>query len=569
MARIADRLKLVHWRLQRLKMPKVKASSAVGTANERAIGYIRVSTPRQFSHTTSREEQEKQIRASCEKNNREVVKMFTEKGTTGRNDKRPEFQKMITFACDPANNVKVVSVYSFSRYFRDVGEYLRYKKILNAAGVKLLSATQDIPEGPAGVLMETILAAFDAHASEVNASQVHDVMLANAADGYWNGSTPPFGYMTVVDVVLRRKEKKKLAVDESEAPIVRLIFALYLHGHDGAPAMGIKAVASYLNKRGYRHRGTLFYTSLVEKILKRETYAGVHHYNRIDSRTGKLRPPSEWVPVAVPAIIDREIFDAVQRTLKARRPQNTPPRVVTGPTLLTGIAVCGACRGGMLLRTGKSGRYKYLACANAALKGKLACGGQAVRMDAIDELVLKAVEDRVFEPSRLGLLLGEMFDRSESGRARLDTEIQRQRKALADVTARLQRLYESIERGVTDLNDPLLKDRIDGLKLQHSELERATEALAKRRSVTAIRLDADKIKSFSAAVRHRLRNGEPAFRRAWLHLFVQRVTIGDREIRITGPKDSVFSMVTRDDPFSGPEVPSFAREWRARRDSNS
>ena len=38
--------------------------------------------------------------------------------------------------------------YTFSRFFRNVAEYLRYKNILKDAGVRLVSATQDLPEGP-------------------------------------------------------------------------------------------------------------------------------------------------------------------------------------------------------------------------------------------------------------------------------------------------------------------------------------------------------------------------------------------------------------------------------------
>jgi site-specific DNA recombinase len=543
-------------------------SAQLEKTRDRAIGYVRVSTARQVSHETSLDEQERQIGASCDTKNRELVKVFVEQGATGRNDKRPAFLEMIKFACDTTNNIKYVCVYNFSRYFRHVDQYLQYKKLLNNAGVKLVSATQDIPEGPIGNLLETILAAFDAHASQTNADTVRDIMRANALDGFWNGSKPPFGYQTVVDIVLRRKEKKKLAINGTEAVIVRLIFSLYLRGQDGAAPMGIKAIANHLNKRGYRQRGKLFYTSVVEKILKRETYTGVHHYNQMDSRTKKPRPPSEWVSVPVPIIIDQETFDGAQRTLKARRPQNTPPRVVTGPTLLTGIAVCGRCSAGMLLRTGKSGRYKYLTCAGAALKGKKSCVGQAVRMDVIDEQVLKAVEDRVFEPSRLTVLLAGMLDRSAAGKESLDAEIARERNSLTDATSRLRRIYDSIEVGLTDVHDPLLKDRIDGLKLQRHENERSIETLTKRRAVTSIQMDSAKIAAFATAVRHRLRNGDPGFKRAWLHQFVKRVTVGPQEIRISGPKDPIFSMLTRRDPFSEPEVPSYAREWRALGDSN-
>ena len=545
-------------------MPK----SQLQPSRERAVGYLRVSTSRQAAHETSLEEQKRQIQAAGDTKNREVVRLFVDAGLTGRTDKRPQFRAMIKFACAPENRIKSVIVYNFSRYFRNVEEYLKYKRMLKESGVRLVSATQDIPEGHAGELLETILAAFDAHSSEANAEAVRDVMLANAVDGFWNGSVPPFGYKTVVALVLRRKEKKKLEIEETEVAIVRLIFKLYLQGADGASPMGIKAIADYLNTHGYRHRGKLFYTAMVETILKRGSYTGTHYYNQTDSRTRKPRPESEWVPISVPEVIKQETFDAVQRTLIARRPKNTPPRVVTGPTLLTGLAKC-VCGAGMQLRTGKSGAYKYLTCANAALKGKQACPGQSVRMDKIDEIVLKAVEEKVFEPSRLAILLGNMFDRSEAGREKIDAEILRQRAALTDATSRLRRIYDAIESGLTDIHDPLIKERVDGLKLQRSEVSRSVDELAKRRNMSAGKLDPKKVRAFSIAVRERLRNGNPAFRRAWLHRFVDKVAISPDEIRISGPKEPIVSMLSEPEANVAAMVPTFAREWRARRDSNS
>ena len=96
-----------------------------------------------------------------------------------------------------------------------------------------------------GKLFLTMLAAFDAHASDQNAVQVRDVMTANAEAGYWNGAKPPFGYRTAVATVLRNKEKKVLAESGEEAPVVRLIFRLYLEG-DGLGPMGIKKIVAYL-----------------------------------------------------------------------------------------------------------------------------------------------------------------------------------------------------------------------------------------------------------------------------------------------------------------------------------
>lgn len=68
---------------------------------------------------------------------------------------------------------------------------------------------------------------------------------------------------------------------------------------------------------------------------------------------------TEIVEMAVPTIVDQDEFEVVQMLLKSRSPAMTP-RVVSGPTLLTGICFCAACGGAMTLRTGKSGHHRYL-----------------------------------------------------------------------------------------------------------------------------------------------------------------------------------------------------------------
>ncbi len=116
-----------------------------------------------------------------------------------------------------------------------------------------------------------------------------------------------------------------------------------------------------------------FYTSEVHAILTREAYAGVHYYNRHNSRTRKERPCAEWISVPVPKIIDPKEFKFVQERLRERRPAVTAPRISTSDVLLTGIARCETCGAHLMLRTGKGGRYRYYVCASYRLKGKQAC----------------------------------------------------------------------------------------------------------------------------------------------------------------------------------------------------
>ena len=114
------------------------------------------------------------------------------------------------------------------------------------------------------------------------------------------------------------------AIDEEEACIVRQIFALAA-GREGRP-FGVKAIACRLTERRISRPGVRFSTGSVYEILTSSTYYGQHHFNRRDSRTGAPRPPSQWVGILVPAIIDEAMFNEAQALMQSRSPKRTPPR---------------------------------------------------------------------------------------------------------------------------------------------------------------------------------------------------------------------------------------------------
>jgi hypothetical protein len=63
-----------------------------------------------------------------------------------------------------------------------------------------------------------------------------------------------------------------------------------------------------------------------------------------------VKDAADWIAVPVPPLIDEADFDLVQASLAARNPKKAPPRIISSPTLLTGLAKCGTCGSGMTLR---------------------------------------------------------------------------------------------------------------------------------------------------------------------------------------------------------------------------
>ncbi len=135
------------------------------------------------------------------------------------------------------------------------------------------------------------------------------------------------------------KAKKKLEIDPLHADTVRLIFDLALNGDGRSGPMGVKAIVSHLNRnRIYTREGGRWGIGQLHRVLTRRTYVGEHPFNS-RSKSKQKKPESEVV-VAVPPLIDTKVFNAVQEQLQARNPKIVPPRVVSGPTLLTGICYC-------------------------------------------------------------------------------------------------------------------------------------------------------------------------------------------------------------------------------------
>ena len=376
----------------------------------RAALYLRVSTPRQAEHDVSIPDQRRQGEAYCQARGYKLIETYVEPGATATNDRRPEFQKMMEAGTAKPPAFDVVIVHSFSRFFCDHFELEFYVRKLAKNGVRLVSMTQELGDDPMHVMMRQIMALFDEYQSKETAKHT---LRENARQGFWNGSLPPIGYR-VVDAEKRgAKVKKKLEIDPLHADTVRLAFRLALEGDGVSGSMGVKAIVRYLNERKlYTRTGGRWGVGAVHRMLTRPTYIGRHEFNK-RSKAKTLKPVDQIIAVKVPPLIDQATFDAVQAHLKSRNPKVTPPQVVGGPTMLTGICFCADCGGAMTIRTGKSGSYRYYTCSIAARHGATGCNGRSIPMERLDDLVAAHLEERLLDPERLEEVLSIVLDRRQ------------------------------------------------------------------------------------------------------------------------------------------------------------
>lgn len=538
----------------------------------RACAYLRVSTGRQAESDLSIPDQRGQVARFCQAKGWPLLAEYVEPGASATDDARPEFQRMIERATDGDRPFEVIVVHSYSRFFRDSFGLEMYIRRLAKVGVRLVSITQELGDDPAQVMMRQVIALFDEYQSRENAKHVLRAMKENARQGFYNGSPVPLGYRTEEVEKRGARVKKQLAIDPVEAETIRMIFRLYRHGDGRTGPLGVKEITKRLNAAGHRtKRGARFGVGTLHGILTNTVYVGEWVFNKRESKTLRQKPTAEHITVTVPPIIERVEFDAVQATLKARNPRVEAPRVVTGPILLTGLAVCASCDGGMTLRTGTSRNgkiHRYYTCSACARSGKAACKGRSIRMDTLDDLVVEHLSKRLFTTERLTELLASVASNRAKKAAEVDGRIIALQREASDAEDKLKRLYRMVEDGIAEMDD-ILRERVASLRLDR---ERAQAALERVRAQTvpsgAIPLAV--IERFGRTMRENICAGDVPFRKAYLRSVIDRVEVDDHAIRIVGDTATLEQVIAGHahaaEGVTG--VRRSVRKWRTRQDSN-
>ena len=112
-----------------------------------------------YSSDSQREESiEGQIRECTEyakRNGITILGTYIDHALSARSADRPEFQRMIKDA--EKELFEIVLVWKLDRFSRDRYDSAYYKHILKKHGIKVVSAKENISEGPEGIILESML----------------------------------------------------------------------------------------------------------------------------------------------------------------------------------------------------------------------------------------------------------------------------------------------------------------------------------------------------------------------------------------------------------------------------
>lgn len=530
------------------------AEHIIAPSGSRAILYLRVSTGQQAKNDLSIPDQRKQLKSYC-KNHAYIISGEYKDAKSGRTDNRHGFQAMMDDILHGGLECDLIVVHSYSRFFRDEVISELYMRDLAKRGVLVVSLTQRTDDSLEGKFLRRILAIFDEYQSLQTAKHVRRAHHENALQGHWNGGVTPFGYKLIVSERRGKTEKKSLAIEEADAELVRKMFKLARTGDEGTGPMGVKAITSWLNDRGYRtRRRKMWGVSGVHRTLTNRSYTGTFIYHS-GERNGVE------IPLEIPALINEADFDAVQNILSIRNPKKTPPRTITGDVLLTGILTCPNCGSGMTTATGKSGRYRYYKCSQTIRVGKTGCPGRTVPMEGLDDIVTRFLEDHFFEPESIRNLLAPLEDQQKKKATEFSSQIAERENALLKAKKNHDQHYKMIENDLVDMTDADFKCRFQASKEKLTQARKELSQLSQYFPAD-VKATQEKIQNIAQSMRDILANTPIRERRGYIRAVIDEIRVGSDSLQIFGRRSQLSRFVAVGKPVPSP-VPTFVRKWRS------
>ena len=404
-----------------------------------------------YSSDSQREESiEGQIRectAYAKKNGITIVKHYIDRAISAKTDNRPQFQQMIKDS--DKKLFDIVLVWKLDRFARNRYDSARYKTQLKKNGVKLVSATEIISEGPEGIILESVLEGYVEYYSADLAEKVVRGQTENILKGRCNGGRGTFGYTL--------DSERKFHIDPLASPFVLESFRKYRNG------LTMKEIRDWLNENGIKNPvGGAFTYNSVEHMLKNRRYIG------------ELKFRDVVVPDAIPPIIPLELFEDVQEKI-AKNKKAPARRKAEDDYLLTTKLHCGYCGALMFGESGTSRTgevHRYYKCATA--KKKKGCKKKTVRKQWLEDLVVNQTMQLVRNDAAMESIIAKVMELQNKE----NTNIPLYEKQLRDAESGIQNMLNAIQAGILTSST---KERLEQLEETKRELEAriAEEKLAK------------------------------------------------------------------------------------------
>ena len=374
----------------------------------------------------------------AERNGILIVDTYIDRAMTGTNDMRPDFQRMMKDSGKRQWNY--VLVYKLDRFSRNKYEATVHKNTLKNNGVKVLSAMENIPDTPEGIILESLLEGMNQYSSAELSQKVKRGMYETRRKGNFQGGILPYGY---------KSEGKKIVIDPERAEAVLFMYEQF--------SMGVcaRAIINELTARGVLCKGKPFTWNTVYGILKNEKYSGVYHYG------------DEVIDNMYPRIIPQPLFEAVRHKLALNKVGRRSEKVVY---LLRDKVTCGYCGHPVSSEVGtsKSGAAVRNYRCRGDKRHRTGCGMHMIRKEVLEEFVIDVIVKELSRKETMNTLVANLLreqERQSVENARLTFLLREKTK----VDKALDNLVAALEQGIMSATT---NKRLHELEQQQGELEK-------------------------------------------------------------------------------------------------
>lgn len=423
---------------------------------KKAAIYARYSSDNQ--NEESIDAQIRAIREYAEKNDIQIVKIYTDEALSATTADRPQFLQMIK---DSALGLfDTVIIHKLDRFARNRYDSAFYKRELKMNGVKLISVLENLDDSPESIILESVLEGMAEYYSANLAREVMKGLKERALQCKHCGGRVPLGY----DIT----EDKDYIINEREAEAVRLIFSMYADGY------GYESIIDELEKRGYKTKSEKkFKKSSLHDILKNEKYIGIYTYNKTIKMVNgkrnnrKKKPENEIIRIkdGMPRIIDDLTWERVRKRMENNK-KGPGANKAKEIYLLSGIIYCGKCGQRMVGNRRTAGKNKKLYVSYCCSSGKN-CNLKSINKNYIESIVIDELEKKIFTPLAIDKLSQKIFEFANSQQTEIQSDIKRFEKELKIIQKQIDNIVNAIANGMYHES---MKEKMDSLEKRKREL---------------------------------------------------------------------------------------------------
>jgi DNA invertase Pin-like site-specific DNA recombinase len=428
---------------------------------------------------------------------KEEYRVFSDKGYSGKDTARPEFQMMMQQI--EQGVIKKVVVYKLDRISRSILDFSQMMQSFRKYSVEFVSTNEKFDTStPIGEAMLNICIVFAQLERQTIQKRVADAYVSRSRAGFNMGGPDPYGFMREPYKINGINTARYIPRDE-EVKHMEIIFDMF-----SKPNTSLGDIVKYFkNNKIKKLRGADWCTARISELIANPIYvkADIDIYNFYASRSAEIiNPPSDFigengcylytkdvkkvitkkdmaqydnmVVVLAPhkGFIDSETW--IKCRLKADENKQIPRTRNSIKTWITGKLKCGKC--GYALKynkwKGKTTENQYYFCSQANYN----CDGFGmIRLEILEAEILKQVKTKV---KKIGIEQSKP-SKSQADINAINIAITSKENEIDELLIKFEGGSEAIMRRlnkkVEEIESEILELRQELVGLEASEINRA------------------------------------------------------------------------------------------------